>query len=68
MEPSLRGFGATPRSGHSRRIPWVGGVAMGDTAVAEVAAATFPRCLALDPPGARMGVGKEEKEDGAVSG
>lgn len=49
-------------------FPGLGGVAMGDTAVAEVAAATFPRCLALDPPGARMGVGKEEEENGAVSG
>lgn len=44
------------------------GVWLWGTAVAEVAAATFPRCLALDPPGARMGVGKEEKENGAVSG
>lgn len=64
-EPSQCGFGATPRGGHSRVIPWAGpggGVVVEDTAVAAVAAATFPCCLALEPSRSQNGSGEERGE------
>ena len=72
-EPSQRGFGATPRGGHSRVIPWAG--RQGGVVVQERTQQwqwwQQPRSPAVwhwSPPGARMGVGKKEERNGAVSG